>query len=166
MKVNKEKVESVVKKAVVLIAASLATISLFACGGKVETKMEYPSISIDQDANLSNGNNINTKEEMVGGNIVSETNKPLRTFEEAIGNLQIIEKKEIEIPEGIGARIKVLDEDGREWLVSVAYDRQVSRLVDDRGRETLIGSTTETAEQLIKQAKMMDNVSRSMGQID
>ncbi len=68
MKVNKEKVKSVVKKAVVLIAASLATISLFACGGKVETKTEYPSINIDQDANLSNGNKINSKEVVTDGN--------------------------------------------------------------------------------------------------
>ncbi|MBR4314449.1 MAG: hypothetical protein IKP66_06015 [Lachnospiraceae bacterium] len=67
MKVNKEKVKSVVKKAVVLIAASLATISLFACGGKTETKMEYPSISIDQDVNTGNDSKVKVTEEVLGG---------------------------------------------------------------------------------------------------
>ena len=67
MKVNKEKVKSVVKKAVVLIAASLATISLFACGSKAETKMEYPSISIDQDVNTGNDSKVKVTEETLGG---------------------------------------------------------------------------------------------------
>ncbi len=67
MEVNKEKVKSVVKKAVVLIAASLATISLFACGGKTETKMEYPSISIDQDVNTGNDSKVKVTEEVLGG---------------------------------------------------------------------------------------------------
>ena len=75
MKVNKEKVKSVVKKAVVLIAASLATISLFACGGKAETKMEYPSISIDQDVNTGDDNKIKVVEEVVKPAEIKETKK-------------------------------------------------------------------------------------------
>ena len=73
MKVNKEKVKSVVKKAVVLIAASLTTISLFACGGKIETKMEYPSISIDQDVNTGNDSKVKVTEETLGGGSSGET---------------------------------------------------------------------------------------------
>ncbi len=90
MKVNKEKVKSVVKKAVVLIAASLATISLFACGGKTETKMEYPSISIDQDVNTGNDNKVKVTEEVVNPTeiketkkYIEETTKPVETTEPA-----------------------------------------------------------------------------------
>ncbi len=90
MEVNKEKVKSVVKKAVVLIAASLATISLFACGGKTETKMEYPSISIDQDVNTGNDSKVKVTEEVVKPTeiketkkYIEETTKPIETTEPA-----------------------------------------------------------------------------------
>ena len=93
MKVNKEKVKSVVKKAVVLIAASLMTISLFACGGKVETKMEYPSISIDQDVNTGNDSKVKVTEEVVKPTeiketkkYVEETTKPIKTTEQSYAN--------------------------------------------------------------------------------
>ena len=190
MKVNKEKVKSVVKKAVVLIAASLTTISLFACGGKTETKMEYPSISIDQDANLSNGNKINSKEVVVGGNNGKSTNnnennllnndkwyvkdgitysratgKP-RTIQETIGDLEIVKQESRQTKYGEITEVNIIDKKGNSWEVAIAPDLQVSVLKDKDGRETLIGSTNETAEQLIAQANMMDNVSRSMGQID
>ena len=89
MKVNKEEVKKVVKKAVVLIAASLATISLFACGGKTETKMEYPSISIDQDVNTGNDSKVKVTEEVVKPTeiketkkYVEETTKPIETTEQ------------------------------------------------------------------------------------
>lgn len=90
MKVNKEEVKKVVKKAVVLIAASLATISLFACGGKTETKMEYPSISIDQDVNTGNDSKVKVTEEVVKPTeiketkkYIEETTKPIETIEPA-----------------------------------------------------------------------------------
>lgn len=90
MKVNKEEVKRNVKKAVVLIAASLATISLFACGGKAETKMEYPSISIDQDVNTGNDSKVKVTEEVVKPTeiketikYIEETTKPVETTEPA-----------------------------------------------------------------------------------
>ena len=89
-KMNKEEVKKVVKKAVVLIAASVACMSLFACGGKTETKMEYPSISIDQDVNTGNDSKVKVTEVVVKPTeiketkkYVEETTKPVETTEPA-----------------------------------------------------------------------------------
>lgn len=73
LQMNYKLIKKLVKKALVLIAASLAIISLFACGGKTETKMEYPSISIDQDVETGDDNKVNT---------IDETIKPPESKEE------------------------------------------------------------------------------------
>lgn len=49
--------------------------------------------------------------------------------------------------------------------MAIAPDLQVSVLTDKDGRKTMISGTTETAEQLIAYANVVDNISRNEGAI-
>lgn len=60
---NKNNLNKVIKKGAIVIAASLATMSLFGCNSKVEGNKTYTTYSIDQDEQISNGDKIVTKED-------------------------------------------------------------------------------------------------------
>ena len=71
---NKNNLNKVIKKGAIVIAASLATMSLFGCNSKVEGNKTYTTYPIDQDEQISNGDKIVTK--------VEETKVPETKVEE------------------------------------------------------------------------------------
>ena len=71
---NKNNLNKVIKKGAIVIAASLATMSLFGCNSKVEGNKTYTTYPIDQDEEISNGDKIVTK--------VEETKVPETKVEE------------------------------------------------------------------------------------
>ena len=60
---KKNNLNKVIKKGAIVIAASLATMSLFGCNSKVEGNKTYTTYPIDQDEQISNGDKIVTKED-------------------------------------------------------------------------------------------------------
>lgn len=69
---KKNNLNKVIKKGAIVIAASLATMSLFGCNSKVEGNKTYTTYPIDQDEQISNGDKIVTKEDKT--NLGNETN--------------------------------------------------------------------------------------------
>ena len=73
LEVNKMLVKNYVRKAAVVGIAAVAGMSLFACK-KAETPLPKADIRIDVDADISDGNKINEKEELTKGTNLKDKN--------------------------------------------------------------------------------------------